>query len=335
MTPIIDLHCDLLSYLATTKGASPDNTKDIGCSLPLLREGNVKLQVLAIYTAVGDDSVHLAQKQAEEFEKLIDKNKTIKNITNSASLESIVNTENDDTGVVVSIENAAGLALEDDDIKETFKNLDKIIKRTEKIFYIGLTHHTENRFGGGNNSDAGLKEDGKRLLDHISDKKIAIDYSHTSDKLAEGILNYIEKQRLDIRILASHSNFRSVFFHKRNLTDEFAKEIMHRNGLIGINFLRAFLNDKKEDAIFDHIEYGLKLGAKRNLALGADFFYTDSMPEKEKRIPFYYDLQKDASVYPKILELLNENMKNEKMTEEDIDSFAYKNAVRFISELWM
>ncbi|CAN5448304.1 dipeptidase [soil metagenome] len=334
MTPIIDLHCDLLSYL-TRKGSDPNNSNDIGCSLPLLREGNVKLQVLAIYTAVGDDSVHLAQKQAEEFEKLCETNQTLKNITDAASLDKITSEENDYTGVVVSIENAAGLCLEDDDIKETIKNLDKIISKTEKIFYIGLTHHTENRFGGGNNSDAGLKEDGKRLLDHISDRKIAIDYSHTSDKLAEGILNYIEKQRLNIRILASHSNFRSVFFHKRNLTDEFAKEIMHRNGLIGINFLRAFLNDKDEDAIFSHIEYGLKLGARKNLAFGADFFYTNDMPEKEKRIPFYYELQRDASVYPKILELINEKMNNEKMTEEDTNNFAYKNAVRFIKELWL
>ena len=327
MTPIIDLHCDLLSYLLR-EGADANNSKDIGCSLPLLREGNVKLQVLAIYTAVGDDSVHLAQKQAEEFEKLMEKNSELQNITDAVSLNKILGTENDNTGLVVSIENAAGLCLEDDDIKQTYKNLEKIIQKTEKVFYIGLTHHTENRFGGGNNSDAGLKEDGKRLLDHISDKKIAIDYSHTSDKLAEGILNYIEKQRLNIRILASHSNFRSVFFHKRNLTDEFAKEIMHRNGVIGINFLRAFLNDKKEDAIFDHIEYGLKLGAKDNLAMGADFFYTDDMPEKEKRIPFYYDLQKDASVYPMILEKL------EFMNEKEKEGIAYKNAARFIKELW-
>src|SRR5437868_1332432 len=99
MTPIIDLHCDLLSYLLR-ENADANNSRDIGCSLPLLREGNVKLQVLAIYTAVGNDSVHLAQKQAEEFEKLIEKNTELKNITDADSLEKIVCTDNDNTGVV-------------------------------------------------------------------------------------------------------------------------------------------------------------------------------------------------------------------------------------------
>ena len=86
------------------------------------------------------------------------------------------------------------------------------------------------------------------------------------------MLNHITKYNFDIPILASHSNFRTIFNHARNLPDDIAKEIIKRKGLIGINFLRAFLNDKNPEAIFDHIAYGVSLGASKSLCFGADFF---------------------------------------------------------------
>ena len=39
--PVIDLHCDLLSYL-TRSNSSIYNTEDMGCAIPYLKEGNVK-----------------------------------------------------------------------------------------------------------------------------------------------------------------------------------------------------------------------------------------------------------------------------------------------------
>ena len=64
-------------------------------------------------------------------------------------------------GVIASLENASNFCEEDMDLDEGFKNLEKIIENTKGIFYIGITHHHENRFGGGNFSEAGLKDDGK------------------------------------------------------------------------------------------------------------------------------------------------------------------------------
>ena len=61
--------------------------------------------------------------------------------------------------------------------------------------------------------------------------------SHTSDALAHDIFNHIDKHKLAVPVIASHSNFRSVSDHVRNLPDEIANEIVNRNGLIGMNFL--------------------------------------------------------------------------------------------------
>ena len=125
--------------------------------------------------------------------------------------------------------------------------MERIIDNVGNLFYIGLTHHLENRFGGGNFSKAGLKDDGKALLDYLDNKQIAVDFSHTSDALAYDILEYISKKNLKIPILASHSNYRPNFDHPRNLPDDIAKEIINQKGLIGLNFVRAFVNNKHSE----------------------------------------------------------------------------------------
>src|SRR5690606_31012676 len=148
-----------------------------------------------------------------------------------------------------------------------------------------MTHHGENRFGGGNYTNAGHKEDGKKLLDYINGKHICIDLSHTIDALADDMLNYIHLKRLNIIPIASHCNFTARRDHPRNLRDETAKEIYAMGGLIGINFVRAFVDNDKADTLLDHIEYGLKLGGESKLTFGADFFYTADHPDP-KRVPF-------------------------------------------------
>ena len=79
-------------------------------------------------------------------------------------------------------------------MQEAFVRLDTLIREIGPILYISLTHHGENRFGGGNKADAGLKDDGEALLDYIDGKHIAIDLSHTSDALAHGIVNHIDRK---------------------------------------------------------------------------------------------------------------------------------------------
>ena len=130
-------------------------------------------------------------------------------------------------GVIASLENASNFCEEDMDLDEGFENLEKDYWEYKGYFlYQELHHHHENRFGGGNFAEAGLKEDGKILIDYLSDKKIAIDLVHTSDQLAHDIFNYTAQRNYKIPILASHSNFRSVYPNNRNLPDELVKELI-------------------------------------------------------------------------------------------------------------
>lgn len=316
-----DLHCDLLYYLLQANSKHDD--KQLGCSLPYLKEGNVKLQVMAIYSATGKNSITEGIRQSELFADLLNTDDFFLFNTQNYS-----NNENENrVGVLASIENASTFCEEDSDLETGFKNLETIINNTQKVFYIGITHHSENRFGGGNNSEAGLKEDGKILIDYIADKKIAIDLAHTSDQLAYDILNYTDQKNYKIPILASHSNYRNVYKNNRNLPDELVNEVIKRKGLIGLNFIKDYIDHHHPERLYEHIQYALSLGAEDCIAYGGDFFFDKEHPDKS-RYPFFFDEFKDAKAYNSINKKLSEDFSVELM-----EKVSHKNALDFIKRI--
>ena len=325
--PVIDLHCDLLAHMLNMPNPNPFKREGIGCSFPALAEGNVKLQVMAIFTATENGSTALALRQSEIFASLLAE------YPNDCTLVHDINTLNQiaassKLGMIAAIENASGFCEEDEPLKIGFERLERIITNTKRILYISFTHHAENRFGGGNNSVAGLKKDGEKLLQYLNGKKIAVDFSHASDALAQDILDYLSEYNLEVPILASHSNYRKVFNHVRNLSDNIAKEIIKRDGVIGVNFLRAFVNNKNSNALYQHMNYGINLGGFNSICFGADYFSTGNHPDPS-RVPFYFEEHEDASCYPSIIQKISEQV-----SPEAIESISSKNVMRYLIELW-
>lgn len=289
MIPIIDFHCDLLSYL---EQSGRDCAFDQGarCSIPQLREGGVVLQICAIYVDTDKNSSKKGMLQAEIFKKLPQlyqnsfKHQKDNNIELSSSKVSIL----------PAIENASALCAEDERLEEAFKRIESFFK----IAYISLTWNSENRFGGPPGSIHGLKDDGKVLLEFISGKRIAIDLSHASDSLVEDIFNYTDAKKLDVPIIASHSNCRAVANHPRNLPDPYVKEIIRRKGVIGLNFVRDFVSDFRKQ-----IDHFLSLGAEHSLVLGADFFYTEdqNIIHRQPVLGWYFPEFDNAGCYQRWL----------------------------------
>lgn len=322
--PVIDLHCDLLTYL-TRPNTTIYNTDDVGCAIPYLEEGNVKLQIMAIFAPTEEKSHEFGLKQSEIFHQL----NTEENELYQFEKEHLATFEtNKNIGMIAAVENGSVFCDESLPLKEGFKNLEQIIENVGSILYVGFTHHAENRFGGGNYSTAGLKNDGKALIDYLDQKNIAIDFSHTSDALAYDILNYISKENVTVPIIASHSNYRPVYDHKRNLPDDIAQEIIHQQGLIGLNFVRAFVNPEKAEALEEHVAHGISLGAKNAICYGADYFYTKDNPD-QSRIPFYFKEHDNAGSYPEINKILEQRFGVEQMNK-----ISSQNALDFIKRLW-
>ena len=325
--PAIDLHCDLLDYLQEIDGATPDDAEEIGCALPRLAEGNVKIQVLAVFSATGPESAAYAEGEVGWFLRMLreEADRTAA-VRSAAGAERALRSAK--SGLLLAVENASSLCGEEEPLGEGFARFDRFRAGAGPILYVSLTHHAENRFGGGNYSEAGLKKDGEALLDFLSGKGVAVDLSHASDALARGILDRIDRKSLDLPVLASHSNFRAVHDHPRNLPDDLAREILRRHGVIGMNLLRLFLGPDDPEALLRHVEHGLSLGGESAIASGADYYYTKNHPDKS-RIPFYHPGQEHAGRAPEILRSLEPVL-----GPEGIRAFAHGNALAFLRRIW-
>lgn len=299
---VVDLHCDLLAYLSEVDGSTPLDEAS-RCSLPLLEKGGVVFQTLAVFSELGKGSRRTAEIQIACYRKML------RDFPHSK------------TQFILAIESACGLLEEEESIDFLFPRFDE-----EKWFYMSLTWKEENRFGGGDQTKVGLKREGEILLEYMNGKGVAIDLSHASDLLAEGILNYIDRKGLEITPIASHSNFRSIKNHPRNLPDYLAKEIMDRGGVIGINFVRHFVGNDPEDFL-KHIQHGISLGGEEALALGADFFGGLSLPAIEHLKPFYQESFSNSSSFPQFFTLLRKEL-----SESQIEKIAYRNAKKLFPQ---
>lgn len=324
--PIVDLHCDLLEYLAKAAERTAYEEKS-RCGYPQLKNGGVLLQITAIFTETKPGSTRLAEKQIERLLKLpLEHPGHFLDGTQSAEFA-----QNKGIYLIASIENASGVFEENEPIAQGLQRLSAWLKALKRILYISLTWNGKNRFGGGVGSDQGLTDDGKRLLDWMSTHQIAVDLSHASDPLAEEILNHSEQNRLNLKILASHSNFRAICPHPRNLPDWLAEEIIRRKGLIGLNLFAPFIHRTDPEALFAHIEYGLSLGAQDTLCFGADFFDTEDfsalLAKHKCKTPYFPDYA-DASCYPLLLERCAQRLS---LGAEALEKIASANALKFLN----
>lgn len=185
MFPIIDLHCDAPLFFAMDPKRTPFDPLS-RCSIDQLQAGNVKLQTMVIFSETKKHSVLLGTKAWEAFLNLPKKYPQYFSFFNGEFTDKIA--------LIGAIENASAICSEDEPLPQGIHRLDSMLKQAP-FFYISLTWNEENRFGGGAETTVGLKKDGISLLDHLSGKGLAIDLSHTSDKLAEDILNIIARIR--------------------------------------------------------------------------------------------------------------------------------------------
>lgn len=330
VVPIIDLHCDLLVYLQS-KNLATAYDDEVNCSIPQLRSGGVKTQICAIY-ATGDDPlcVEKGKKQVNIFNRLPEKYVGIFRFVNSTWWDDMYKSPL--IGIMPAIESASALCTNDEPLTKLFDRLQYIEDTSCKIAYISLTWNEQNRFGGGALNPGGLKDDGKELLKWMDRHRTPVDLSHTSDQLAYDILNFIDQNQLKLPVIASHSNCRAVTDVVRNLPDELIKEVFKRNGIIGINFMREFIQKDSLLGFCRQLEHFLQLGGEDRVVMGADFFYG-----QDKKSPYYRPIEeqyhpecRNASCYPTVLKL----WKNElKLSDEQINKIAHKNAAHFYKEL--
>jgi len=325
MVPIIDLHCDLLGYLDDQPGSTPDDVDKIGCALPHLRAGGVKLQVCALFATSAPGSSDRGMNQGDIFQELIESGRFKAWKMRNTTWEKVL--ADDAIYAIPAIENASVFAEEDEKIERSLYRFEMLLTKIGKPLYISLTHNEANRFGGGNMSQEGLLPDGAVLLEYLDKRDIAVDLSHTSPKLAHDIFKYIAARELDVPMIASHSNFQEIVAHPRNLPDPYVEYLRKKGGIQGLNFIKDFLGPDDHEMLYTHFAHGKKMGIP--MAFAADFFPVSSLPLETRRPNGYFFPElHDASVYPKILNKLSETF-----SQEEINAIAHGNALQFLKQL--
>lgn len=312
MNTIIDLHCDLLSYLSEIPQATPMDAQ-ARCSIPQLIEGKVETQVLAIYTVTGPHSLSSARRQLEWYHRF--------------KKEEALPLQ-----FLVAVENSSGFCGEEEPLSEGLNRLDQWIEGGAKPLYISLTWNGPNRFGGGTGSDRGLTQDGQALLQHLDSRGIALDLSHASDPLLYEAMDYVDQQGLEIPLLASHSNSRSVCPAPRNLPDDVLQELFKRGSLVGLNFFKEFVG-ASADHLLGHIEKFLELGGEKSLCFGADFFFPDSLPPEQRKPhgkELFFSELATAACYGPLCERIRQQLGLEASIVEGLQR---ENVSRFLSSL--
>ncbi len=323
---IADLHNDLLSFLVDHPSWSIQDPKSRSSYLQM-RQGNIGFQALTVFSPTNSSAYQYGQKQLFALDNLLISHADKYRLWDTDAPM----TESCDKPISIALvfENAHSLCEEKDSVESALLQLDSLQKKYSHIFYISLTWDLENRFGGGCGSNIGLKDDGKVLLEYLDQKKIAIDLSHASDPLIEDILNFLDKRSLNIPLIASHSNMRSIAPLERNLPDVFIKELIARKGLIGFNFFSPFIGSNVEK-IYDHVEHLFSLGGKDALCLGSDFFHIASFPYLKKKYGItegFFPKFSDASCYPVFLAFLRtKNL----FSEEFLRKIAHQNFKDFV-----
>lgn len=298
-----DLHCDTISQCVEKKRRLAEN--DLQLDVKRSGFGSPYVQCFAAF--IPDEQRGAAafacfQKMAEALWTQAEEN-GIPVLKHPGDLEALGEAS---LGAVLTVENGAVLGGQ----------LERIPRlQAMGVKMLTLTWNGENEIGRGvlAPGKTGITDFGRKALPLLEQAGIVVDVSHASPALFYDVAEIALKP-----LVASHSNAQRICKHPRNLTDRQFRVIRDSGGLVGLNFYKAFLNDRPSRAsmedILRHAEHFLGLGAEGVLALGSDFDGAQ-MPE---------DLP-DVSGIPALYELfLRKNYK-----ESLVEDIFFNNAAKF------
>lgn len=152
---------------------------------------------------------------------------------------------------------------------------------------ISLAYDKANLFGSGClNIDIGLTPDGARAIRWMNELGFILDLSHTSHRTAREALELVDRENLNISVMASHGGCYSVYPHFRNLPDDVLAAIAKRGGVVGIAQLTFILHqeDNSLDPFHKHLARAISLCGEEHVVIGSDAPYVPYLPEQEYKL---------------------------------------------------
>jgi membrane dipeptidase len=162
------------------------------------------------------------------------------------------------------------LAIEHADCTERSLNVLRVLHRIG-VRAIGLTHNVSSWAADGcleQRPGVGLTVYGARLVREMNRLGIMVDLAHVSESAFFSALEVSERP-----VIFSHGNARALCDHPRNLTDEQLAALGKRGGVIGLSYVRDFVDASSPsiDRLLDHADHIANVAGVETIALGGDF----------------------------------------------------------------
>ena len=187
-----------------------------------------------------------------------------------------------------------------------------------RVFGLAWLHNDlakSNRLEEGE-EDTGLTDKGREIVTLGNELGTIFDISHLSDKAFWDVIELAKKP-----VIATHSNFRDVCPHSRNLTKDMAKALIDKGGVIGLNFYPKFISEDPEKhtiaGLFAHLDYCLENFGENNIGFGGDIDGTSGH--------FPSDIDLSRSIHDQLIEYLQKHY-----SESIVEKVAGANYLNFL-----
>lgn len=311
----IDLHCDTIlgchrgGYGLAENGGHIDVRK--------LKAGHALAQFFAIFISPGPDG-GLNPKSYEFFNDVYEKTylpEIEKNpeLAHAYCYDDII--KNEAEGKISSI-----LTIEDSvPLEGRIERVDEFYKKGVRL--MTLTWNYENSLGFPSSMDPelakkGLKDFGIEAVIRMQELGIIVDVSHLNEGGFWDVVKYAKKP-----FVASHSCARALCNHQRDLWDDQLRALAKNGGMVGLNFLSAFLTENSNETTIarcmEHIVHIANVAGVDSVGFGSDF---DGIGDCKLEFG-------DYSGMPMLADALGKYF-----SAAEVDKICYGNALRVIRE---
>jgi membrane dipeptidase len=235
---VIDTHADTTQRLLNGKFDIGDRHADGHIDIPRMREGGLNAQFFSIWMSgktVGPVAVKKSLDQIDAVRRMV---RTHPNDLVLAVTADDVRRAHDQGKIAILIGMEGGHMIDNDlAVLRMYSALG--------VRYMTLSHFYNNDWADSSTDTPahnGLTDFGKDVVREMNRVGMLVDISHVSDKTFYDALE-ISKAPL----IASHSSSRALDNHPRNMTDDMAKALAAKGGVVQINYERSYLSQEYND----------------------------------------------------------------------------------------
>ena len=259
---IVDTHIDAPSMLLEEWQDLGELTPSREFDYPRAREGGLDVAFMSIYTSPEEDELgtarQVAHRQIDAVEAMVGRHPgKFAKLTSPGDVERL--RAGNHVLLALGMENGAPIG---DDLAQLAKF------HARGVRYITLAHSASNRISDSSYSQKhqwqGLSPFGKKVVAEMNRLGMMVDVSHVSDAAAAQAIALSS-----VPVIASHSGFRHFTpGFERNVSDELAKAIAAKGGVVQITFGIGFVNRQAADNMQAYFRASAALG-ERNAAARA------------------------------------------------------------------